>query len=237
KKAKKIMCCAESARSEISKFMDVPIEKITNVSSAVESFFKPLPKKSVELKEKLGIDGPILFYVGRIAFYKGVDDIIQAYNIAKKKIPDLNLIIGGKPTFKMIDEVEKWKKENPGIFFTGMIPDEEMPIYYSMANIFITYSYASEGFGLTPIESLNCETPVICSSLPAYKEVLQDFGTFIEPRKPELLVKEIINHLDNPDPIHEKVKSAKNFLKQYTWKEVAKRVESVYLQYIEEKER
>ena len=43
-----------------------------------------------------------------------------------------------------------------------------------MADIFITYSYAAEGFGLTPVEAIACGTPVICSSLPTFKEVLQD---------------------------------------------------------------
>ena len=234
-KAQRIMCCAESAGVEISQVMGVPLSKITNVSSAVDPIYKPMPKEAAELKESMKLNGPVMFYVGRIAFYKGIDDIIAAYRMVKKQIPDLTFILGGKPTVNMEQEVEKWKRENPDIIFPGLIPDEQMPIYYSMSNVFVTYSFASEGFGLTPVESLTCGTPVICSSLPAYKEVLQEHGTFVEPKQPQLLAKEILHHLKNPEFGKQKVKSAAPFIKRYTWEEVGNLVEKVYQEYMQEK--
>lgn len=234
KASKMILCNSESTRHEISKYMKVPLDKIHIVSSAIDPIFKSMPDKADKLKERLKISGPVLLYIGRIAFYKGIGDIIQAYKSAKKEIPDLNLIIGGIPTLKMQKTVEKWKTDNPDVIFYGMIPDEEMPIFYSMADIFITYSYASEGFGLTSVESLACETPVICSSLPAYKEILQQFATFVEPKKPDLLSTAILQHLKNPSKFKEIVNSSKDLLKQYTWKEVVDLIESVYEDYLQQ---
>ena len=232
-KAKKIMCCADSAKQEISHYMKIPLEKITNVSSAVSPIFKPSPNDAKSLRNKLNIEGPIIFYVGRIAFYKGVEDIINAYKIAKKEIPNLNLIIGGKPTLKMKNEVEKWKVINPDIHFAGMIPEDEMKAYYSMANIFTTYSYASEGFGLTPVEALSCGTPVICSSLACFKEVLQNNAAFIEPKRPKLLANEFIKYINNPEIGIKQVKNATDLLKTYSWNEVCTKVENVYKNYLE----
>jgi len=208
--------------------MDVNLDKIEVVSVGVGSEFKPEPKKGQKLKEELGIDGPVMFYVGRIAFYKGVEDIIKAYQIAKKEVPDLKCVIGGKPTLKMGSTVEQWKHDNPDVIFTGIIPVEELPTYYSMADMFITYSYASEGFGITPVESLSCGTPVICSNLSAYKEVLQDQAVFVEPQNPTMLAKNIIEQVKNPEIGLEKVSSAEPLLQNYTWKEVVNRIELVY---------
>lgn len=232
-KAEHIMCCAESARHEISEHMGVSAEKITSVSSAIDPNYKPMPERAEKLKEELGLEGPIIYYVGRIAFYKGVDDIIKAYYIAKKEIPDLNLVIGGIPTLKMKPEVEKWKNQYADVHFAGMIPDELMPVYYTMADAFVTYSYASEGFGLTPVESLACKTPVICSTLPAYKEVLQQYATFVVPQRPDLLSEAILNNLNNPGRVDDKVNEAQEFIKRYTWPEVADRVEKVYRDFLE----
>jgi glycosyltransferase involved in cell wall biosynthesis len=226
--ALKIMCGAQSAKKEISHYMDVNLEKIEVVSVGIEPEFKPEPEKGKELKEKLGLKGPVVFFVGRIAFYKGVDDIIKAYSLAKKEIPDLQCVIGGKPTLKMQSIVEQWKRDNPDVVFTGMIPDEDMPSYYSMADMFITYSYASEGFGITPVQSLSCGTPVICSNLSAYKEVLQDQAIFVEPKSPHLLAEKIIEQVKNPEIGLEKVRTSGPLLQQYTWKEVVNRIESVY---------
>lgn len=226
--ASKIMCGAQSAKKEISHYMNVNLDKIEVVSVGIEPGFQPAPKKGQELKENLGLDGPVMFFVGRIAFYKGVDDIIKAYNLAKKEIPDLRCVIGGKPTLKMGPAVERWKHDNPDVYFAGVIPDEELPTYYSMADMFITYSYASEGFGITPVESLSCGTPVICSNLSAYKEVLQDQAVFVEPQNPKLLAKNIIEQVKNPEIGLEKVRSAGPLLQKYSWKEVVNRIESVY---------
>ncbi|MHA1729468.1 MAG: glycosyltransferase, partial [Promethearchaeota archaeon] len=192
------MSCSESTKFEINKYMGVPKKKIVNVSSAIDPIYKPMPKPGKLLKERLKLNGPVILYIGRIAFYKGIEDIIHAYKIAKKQISDLKLVIGGKPTLKMKENVKKWMEDNPGVLFTGMIPDEEMPIFYSMADLFITYSFASEGFGLTPIEALACGTPVICSKLPAYEEVLKDSAFFLKPKSPILLSKKIVHLIKHP---------------------------------------
>lgn len=234
KTAKHIITCSDSTRMEISKYMKVPPEKIDVVSSAIDPKFKRLEPEGLALKESLNLKGPVIYYVGRIAFYKGIEDIIKAYKIAKKEIHDLNLVIGGKPEIKLQSEYERWKTEYPDVKFMGMIKDEDMAAYYSMADIFTTYSFASEGFGLTPVEALACGTPVICSNMPAFREVLKDYATFVEPKQPELLAKAFINQIKNPEIGKKQVRDAAEFLKQYTWKGVVDKVEKVYKQYLEE---
>jgi len=233
--AKVIMCGAESVKREISQYMKVNPEKITVVSVGIDPHFIPNPKKGADLKVKMGLSGPVIFYVGRIAFYKGVDDIIRAYKIVKKTIPESHLVIGGKPTLKMNTTVEQWKHKNPDVIFTGMISDEDLPTYYSMSDMFVTYSYASEGFGITPVESLSCGIPVICSTMPAYMEVLKDRATFVPPKQPELLADAIIRQIKNPDIGLQQVKEAKSLLEHYSWKKVGECVENVYYHFLNKK--
>jgi len=232
-KSKLITTCSESNVEEISYYMKVPKSKIFVVLDGIDPIFQPYPQRGKELKEQLKIKGPTILYVGRIAFYKGVEDIIKAYRIAKKEIIDLNLIIGGLPELKMKKIYENWKNNYKDVMFVGKIPEELLPIYYSMADIFTTYSFASEGFGLTPVEALKCGTPVICSNLPAYKSVLKEFAIFVEPRKPELLAQAFINQLKNPDIGIQKVKDASNLLKLYTWENVVDNLENVFRIYLE----
>jgi len=232
--AKRIITCAESNRAEISKYMGAEIAKIFNVNSAVDPKFKPEPQKAKALREKLNLKGPVIYYVGRIEFYKGIADILAAYKLAKKDIPDLNLVIGGGATLTMQETVESWKREYPEVNFVGIVPDEEMSTYYSMADVFCTYSYASEGFGLTPVEALNCGTPVIASTMPAFKEVLQKYAYFVEPQQPQLLAQQFIQFFKNLDQGKQLVKDAQLFLQRYTWKNVGDLVENVYQGYLQE---
>ncbi|MBY8992848.1 MAG: glycosyltransferase, partial [Candidatus Lokiarchaeota archaeon] len=92
-----------------------------------------------------------------------------------------------------------WQQRYKDIYFLGYVSVDQIPAYYSMGDIFINYSYAAEGFGLTPIEAIACGTPVICSALPAFKEVLQDHAIYVPPRNPSLLAKEIIKLIKNEE--------------------------------------
>ncbi|QEE16004.1 glycosyltransferase family 4 protein [Promethearchaeum syntrophicum] len=234
-KAKQIITNSEITKTGIIEIMGGSKEKIHTVYCGYDPSFKPQPKRAKELKQNLGIEGPVIYYVGRIAFYKGVDHIIEAYYHAKKEIPKLNLVIGGKPTLKMKDTVEKWKKENPDVNFVGLVKEEDMSTYYSMGDVFVTYSFASEGFGITPVESIACGTPVICSTMPAYQEILQDNAIFVERQRPDLLAKAFIDFFHHPEKNQEMMTKATEFIKRYTWDAVADRVEKVYENFLQGK--
>ncbi len=233
KRASYLTTCSESIRKELKYYIpEIDLNKIHNVYSAIEEKFKPYPKESNKLKESLEITGPTLLYIGRIAFYKGVPDIIKAYYIAKKEISNLNLVVGGIPDYKTLKIYEKWKRKYKDIHFIGFVPNDKIPIYYSMGDIFITYSYASEGFGLTPIEAIACGTPVIASNIPAYREVLQDHAIFVPPRSPQQLANEIVNLLKNEARRKDMINNAQQFIKRYTWDAVGKKLEELYEKFL-----
>jgi len=233
KKADIITTCSESIKENIGKYVPkINHNKIFNLYSAIEEKFKPYPNEAQKLKTQLGINGPIISYIGRIALYKDVDSIIKAYRIAKQRVRDLNLVIGGMPDFFMRKYYREWKKKYKDIHFTGFIPEEKIPIYYSMGDIYISYSYASEGFGLTPIEAIACGTPVICSSIPAYKEILQDNAIFVPPKNPRLLANEILNLINNKEKRNLLLEKAQKFIKLYTWNSVGEKLEKLYNLYI-----
>ena len=229
KKATLITTVSKVVKKQFKTFMPkTNLNKIFNLYNGIDEKFKPYPKEAKELKEKLKLKGPVLLYVGRITPYKGVEDIIEAYKIAKKEISDLNLVIGGKPDYSMKKSYKEWVQKHKDINFVGFIPDTEIPYYYTMAEIFLTYSNASEGFGLTIAEAIACGTPVICSSLNVFKEVLEDNAVFVPLKNPEALSKEIIGLLNNTSKQESIVKNGQLFIKRYSWDAVGKRLEEVY---------
>ncbi|MHA2339790.1 MAG: glycosyltransferase family 4 protein [Candidatus Hodarchaeales archaeon] len=207
-------------------------DKIFIHYNGIDEKFKPYPKEAEKLKEKLKIDGPVLLFIGRVAFYKGVDDIIAAYQIAKKSIPDLNLVVGGTPDFQMEKKYQEWKTKYKDIYFVGFVKEQELPYYYSMGDVFVTYSFASEGFGLTPVEAIACGTPVICSSMIAYKEILQDNAIFVPPKTPSLLAQEIVNLLKDKSKINDLMENAQKFIKRYSWNSVGEKLEKIYYKFL-----
>jgi len=184
------------------------------------------------LKEKLNIKGPVLLYIGRIAPYKGVGNIIEAYRLVKNEIPNLNLVIGGRPDYLMEKAYNNWKNENKDIYFMGYLPEEEVPFYYSMGDIFITFSSSSEGFGLTSLEAISCGTPVICSSISVYREILKNNALFVPPKDSKKLAEKIKILLNDNELRNEIVKEAQGFIKKYSWDAVGKRLENEYEKFL-----
>ena len=203
-------------------------KKIITIYNGIEEKYKPYPIEAQGIMERLNIQGPIILYVGRITSYKGVDDIIKAYKIVKTEIPKVTLVIGGKPDYLMEKQYENWKKIHQDIHFVGYIPENEVPYYFSMGDIFVTYSSSSEGFGLTPLEAISCGTPVICSSILVYREILKDNALFVPPKSPLKLAEKITTLLNDNELKKNLVENAQKIIKNYSWNTVGKRLEDVY---------
>lgn len=227
-----ITTVSEFVKKEFKHFIPkINPNKIHNFYNGIDEKFKPYPLEAQQLKAKLNIKGPVILYIGRIATYKGVVDIISAYKLARNKVNNLNLIIGGLPDYSMKKTYQEWKQLYKDINFVGFIPENEIPYYYTMGDIFITYSYASEGFGLTPIEAIACGTPVICSSLKVFYEVLQDKAIFVPPRSPKLLADEILRLLKNKPFRDNLIKEGQEFIKRYRWDVIGKKLEKLYYRF------
>jgi glycosyltransferase involved in cell wall biosynthesis len=207
-------------------------KKIVTIYNGVDEKYKPYPVEAQRLKEKLNIQGPVLLYIGRITQYKGVANIIEAYKIVKAEIPDVNLVIGGKPDYLMEKNYNSWREMYKDVLFMGYLSEAEVPYYFSMGDIFVTYSSSSEGFGLTPLEAISCGTPVICSSIIVYREILRDNAIFVPPRDSLKLAEKIKILLEDIELRNDLVENAQTFIKKYRWNIVGKRLEKEYIRFL-----
>jgi glycosyltransferase involved in cell wall biosynthesis len=233
KRASKILTVSNFVKREFYHYTPkIDRNKIITIYNGIEEKYKPYPEEAQRLKDKLKIQGPVILYVGRITPYKGVDNIIEAYRSVKNKIPRVNLVIGGKPDYLMEKEYANWKELYKDIYFTGYLPENEVPYYFSMGDIFLTFSSSSEGFGLTPLEAIACGTPVICSSISVYREILEDNAIFVPPKDSVDLTQKILYLLNNKELRDSMVKKAQTFIKKYSWNMVGERLEKVYFRFI-----
>jgi glycosyltransferase involved in cell wall biosynthesis len=72
------------------------------------------------------------------------------------------------------------------IIVTGYIPDDQLAPLYSGALAFV-YPSLYEGFGLPPLEAMQCGTPVISSNTSSLPEVVGDSGITVDPNDSDSL--------------------------------------------------
>ena len=101
--------------------------------------------------------------------------------IEKHQINDLVWVMGGGQWDFFVQELKKegvrW--DSKYVIQAGYTDDEDLPILYSNAEWFV-YTSQYEGFGLPPLEAMQCGCPVITSNNSSLPEVIGDAGIMID---------------------------------------------------------
>lgn len=122
-------------------------------------------------------------------YYKGVDILLKSFLRIRASFPNLNLLVIGEGDLK--EKYFTWvKKHNlePAVHFLGYRPQEELPLFYSMAEGFVLPSLHTESFGLVLIEAQACGTPIICSDLVGVRGLNPHQELICKPGDEESLV-------------------------------------------------
>ena len=150
-----------------------------------------------DVREDLGIDGEMLFFVGRHTDQKGISHLL--YATKKLRGRDVTLVVGGSG-----HQTEQLKRfaELLGIEdrveFVGYVPEAELGDYYAASDAFVSPSYA-EPFGITITEALEAGTQVVATP-SGVAEVLPD-GCLVEVETDsESIVDGLIEALDREEP-------------------------------------
>lgn len=121
------------------------------------------------------LNSKFLLYVGAVEPRKNLDISIEVFNqlIKDKEFSDYQFIIAGQAGWKNKNVFESIKKLGleDKVIFIGFVEDEDLPFLYSAAKLTV-YLSAYEGFGLPPLESLACGTPVLAGNNSSMKEIL-----------------------------------------------------------------
>jgi glycosyltransferase involved in cell wall biosynthesis len=106
---------------------------------------------------------PIVLFVGRLIYYKGVDVLVRAMAGVDADL----VMIGSGP----LEEELRSRAEASGISdrvtFVPPVDDAELAAWYRAADVFCLPSVArSEAYGLVQLEAHASGTPVVCTDLP-----------------------------------------------------------------------
>jgi glycosyltransferase involved in cell wall biosynthesis len=212
-------------------------ERIRIVRNGVDSQrFSPRSDGS-RLRAKYGFDSTnkVLLFVGalpRSHRYKGVDYLIEAVHIARSKNTTIKLaVVGGGGLVPELNKLVAELELGQNVVFTGAMPNEHLPPYYAMCDIFVLPSVSSpESFGQVLQEAMASGKPCIASDLPGVREVVKNekTGLLVPPKNPEALAQAILHLAEDDSLRNEMSHNARMEVASYSWQKCAQEMEAIY---------
>jgi D-inositol-3-phosphate glycosyltransferase len=178
----------------------------------------------------LSADRPILLFAGRLDPFKGPDLLLRAASMMQQDA--LVVIVGGKLSddkdIQQLRDLAHHLNIADRVLLLGARPREEMPFFYSAANVTVVPSY-HETFGLAAVESLACGTPVVATRAGGLTTVVRHGETgFLVSRCPGFFA-ERLDVLLSDDQLYAHLSSAaRSSVMQFSWKMVAQEVHATY---------
>lgn len=240
--ADKIITDSLCSKKDIVRLLRVPEDKIEVVYLGKSDKFQPIADSSkiASLKERYGLKKDFVLYVGTIEPRKNILGLVKAYRRLKEIHADFDysLVIGGEKGWKYSD-VFDFVKDNSlmnDVIFLGHISEEDLPVLYNSAKVFI-YPSLYEGFGLPVLEAMACGVPVITSNTSSLPEIVGDAGIMVDPLDIEALSSAISRVLGDAALRNRMIKSGIKRAAEFSWEKTAQKNMQIYQDLLAEKKR
>jgi glycosyltransferase involved in cell wall biosynthesis len=146
----------------------IPAEKVITVHNAVEPVDRPeLDGVTKHVKEK------VVTFLGRVTYQKGPDYFVEAAYKVLKRDSNVRFVMAGSGDLlnRMIRRVAQLKIATK-FHFTGFLAGPEVDTMFAMSDVYVMPS-VSEPFGISPLEAMRSNVPVVISKQSGVAEVLQ----------------------------------------------------------------
>lgn len=199
---------------------------------AASESFKTL--KGVERKKRLlgKYNLPPQKYVFSLCTLEPRKNVIRTVRsfikfIEKTHASDIVFVLGGGSWNSFIDKIKKdvdgFDKYKDFVIWAGYIEDEDLPVFYSNAEWFV-YTSQYEGFGLPPLEAMQCGCPVITSNNSSLPEVVGNAGIMIDWDSDEQHVAAYEKYYFNEELRKENSQKGLERAKQFSWKKTTEKM-------------
>jgi len=184
------------------------------------------------VREKLGVprQARVLFSLQRLDRWKRVDVVLEAMKIVLGEA-DAYLVIGGKgPELDGLRRLASDLGITSRVLFTGYIKEDELPLYFAMADLFVFHS-TYETFGLVLVQALAAGKPVVSVRSTAIPEVIEDGreGRLVTPLDPLALAGALLSLLKDEAALRQFSGAARRrAVEQFSWEAIARRYEKVF---------
>lgn len=233
------ICVSEATKNDLCEVTGISPDRVFVVPLAAseDKFYQMRDNEEIEYilqKYNINIHKRYLLSIATLEPRKNIERTIRAFLqlIQQEKIDDLNLVLVGTKGWNfetIFDEIKANPLLKEKIILTGFVADEDLAALYSAALAFV-YPSLYEGFGLPPLEAMQCGTPVITSNKSSLPEVVEDAGILVEPTDEDAIADAMLKLYNDKSLRNILSKKSSLQAQKFSWKKFTEQHISIYQQ-------
>lgn len=188
RQAQTIIADSQHTKDDIVQHLKIPAERIVVTHLAAAPTLTPQSDATIEATlERFRLVDPYVFYIGGFQAHKNVAMAIRAFARARRSLEQrVMLVIAGRlptsqsPLFPDIHKVILEEQIAADVALLGPVSEAEKAALMSGCQAFV-YPSRYEGFGLPPLEAMQCGAPTLASATTSVGEVVGDGGVQLPP--------------------------------------------------------
>lgn len=208
KHARLVITNSQFSKNELHSHAQIPMDKMHVIYLGSEQL--NTIKANSEVLNKWSLSAKkYLLAVSSLHPNKNHQSLVRALGF----LPNLGMdivIVGGQHSTSASFVPEKANK----VHYLGYVTDEDLKALYENAFCFV-YPSLYEGFGLTPLEAMQCGCPVIVSDAASLPEVCGEAAFYCNAREPKAIAEAILSLVGDEelclDLKHKGLEQAKTF--------------------------
>lgn len=219
--ADKVMAVSHLTEDIVVNRYGIPAENVVAVHNAVR-----FADTEVE-KQKRGVKEKVVTFLGRITYQKGPEYFVEAAAKVLEKNDNVRFVMAGSGDLlnKMILRVAKLGIADR-FHFTGFLKGSDVGKMFGLSDVYVMPS-VSEPFGISPLEAMRSNVPVIISKQSGVAEVL-DYAVKVDYWDVDAMA-DAINGLLEYSALSEMFTTkGQEEVTNMKWTAVAKKVKSIY---------
>ena len=218
-----VVAVSHLTRNVVVERYGVPPEKVKVVYNAVT---RPEAVPQYVIPERIRHEKRVLF-LGRLTFQKGPEYFMEAARLVLEKIPNARFFMAGSGDMQnaLIRRAGQLRIGHR-FHFAGFLRGEEVDRIFAMSDLYVMPS-VSEPFGITPLEAMLYDVPVLLSRQSGVAEVLEHAlkADFWDTRD---MADKICAVLRYPRLARELVKNCREEMKSIRWGNAADQLLEIY---------
>jgi phosphatidylinositol alpha-mannosyltransferase len=214
------ICVSHSTTVALERYFSAPWRIIPNGIDT--DVFHP----SVGAPPAIRKDVPSILFLGRFDPRNGLSTLIDSFRRVKGKRRQAQLVVVGDGPLR--EHYYKQARGDEDITFVGAVL-EGRPSYYAHSSIYACPT-TKASFGITLLESMACATPIVCSDILGFRDVVVDGReALMTPRGDhDALADALVRLLDDEGLRIQLGTTGRHESMQYSWPRVTSQVLQVY---------